>query len=58
MFGSPDILRGLDQIRFTAPFYAGVGYSIAAWIDYRTNLSQKLTEKIQRWEENRFGRQP
>jgi len=45
-FGSPDILRGLAQIEFTAPFYAGVGYSIAAWMGCRTDLSRKVAEKV------------
>ena len=57
-FGSPDILRGLAQIEFTAPFYAGVGYSIAAWMGCRTDLSRKVAEKVERWEESRFGHQP
>jgi hypothetical protein len=55
---SPDILRGLAQIEFTAPFYAGVGYSIAAWMGCRTDLSRKVAEKVPRWEEARFGHQP
>jgi len=27
-----DVTRGMHQLKFTAPFYAGVGYSAAAWI--------------------------
>lgn len=57
-FGSPDMLRGLAQIEFTAPFYAGVGYSIASWLGCRTDLSRKIAEKVETWEENRFGHQP
>lgn len=57
-FGSPDIRRGLAQIQFTAPFYAGLGYSIAAWMGCRTDLSRKVAEKVESWEESRFGRQP
>jgi hypothetical protein len=30
--GNPDAIRGLEQSRFTGPFYAGLGYSLAAWI--------------------------
>ena len=55
--GSPDILRGLAQFQFTAPFYAGVGYSIAAWIGRRSELNRKIAEKVKRWEERRFGHQ-
>lgn len=29
---SGDAQRGMQQFRFTAPFYAAVGYSIGAWI--------------------------
>jgi hypothetical protein len=53
-WGSPDILRGLAQLRFTAPFYAGIAYSVASWIGRRTDLNQKVTEKIKTWEESRF----
>ena len=31
-----DMLRGVAQIQFTAPFYAGVAYSVAASISLRT----------------------
>jgi|SRR5215469_1232269 len=27
-----DTLRGMAQLRYTAPVYAGIGYSIAAWL--------------------------
>ena len=27
-----DMTRGMTQLNFTAPFYAGIGYSAAAWI--------------------------
>jgi hypothetical protein len=36
-----DMARGMSQLRFTAPFYAGVAYSLAAWISCRTTLFQK-----------------
>jgi hypothetical protein len=29
---NPDTRRGLAQLNITAPFYAGLGYSLAAWI--------------------------
>jgi hypothetical protein len=51
---NPDMMRGKAQLDFTAPFYAGIGYSVAAWIGRRTNLSQKVSEKVKNWEESRF----
>jgi hypothetical protein len=36
-----DMTRGMAQIRFTAPFYAGVGYSLAAWTCRRIQPSRK-----------------
>jgi len=35
-----DMTRGMAQLRWTAPFYAGVGYSSAAWIGCRIELSR------------------
>jgi hypothetical protein len=52
--GSYDMKRGMAQLQFTAPFYAGVGYSFAAWIGHRTDLNRKAVEKLKRWEESRF----
>jgi hypothetical protein len=39
-----DMTRGMVQLRFTAPFYAGVGYSLAAWIGCRIQPSRKLVK--------------
>jgi hypothetical protein len=56
MAGSiPDMARGRAQTSFTAPLYAGVGYSLAAWIGLRTELNRKIAEKVTTWEESRFG---
>ncbi|MGB8010435.1 MAG: hypothetical protein WCF68_02385 [Terriglobales bacterium] len=52
--GSYDMKRGMAQLRFTGPFYAGVGYSFAAWIGRRTELNRKVAEKVRRWEDSRF----
>lgn len=49
-----DTLRGLDQLWFTAPFYAGVGYSLGAWIGLRTDVNRKVSEKVKAWEASRF----
>jgi hypothetical protein len=54
---SPELLRCLAQIQFAAPFYAGVGYSIAAWMGSQTDLSRKVADKVEGWEESRFGHQ-
>jgi hypothetical protein len=55
---NPDMMRGKAQLDFTAPFYAGIGYSVAAWIGRRTNLSQKVSEKVKNWEDSRFEPRP
>jgi hypothetical protein len=43
-----DMTRGMAQLRFTAPFYAGVGYSLAAWIGRRTELNRKVAEGVKK----------
>jgi len=35
-----DARRGLDQFRFTAPVYAGIGYSLGAWISKQGLLTK------------------
>jgi hypothetical protein len=52
---SSDMTRGIAQLTFTAPFYAGVGYSLAAWICHRTRMDRILSEKVKKWEEWKFG---
>jgi hypothetical protein len=37
---NPDMTRGMTQMQYTAPFYAGIAYSVAAWVGRRTNLTQ------------------
>jgi hypothetical protein len=44
-----DMTRGMAQLRFTGPFYAGVGYSLAAWIGCRTELIRKTAEGVKKW---------
>ena len=55
-----DATRGVDQLNFTAPFYAAVAYSAATWIAVRTNVTRKAQDALKDWEERRFGsrRQP
>jgi hypothetical protein len=50
-----DMERGMAQLHFTAPFYAGVAYSIAGWIGARIDLRRKLTAKVAEWETAKFG---
>jgi hypothetical protein len=38
---NPDMTRGMDLLRFTAPFYAGVAYSLAAWVSRLPSLHRK-----------------
>ena len=52
---NPDMTRGLAQAQFTAPFYAGVGYCLSAWISLRTNAGHRISEMIKKWEDERFG---
>jgi hypothetical protein len=52
-----DMARGMIQVRFSAPFYAGVGYSLAAWIGYHTELGRKIAEGVQRWQHSGFNHQ-
>jgi len=51
----PDLLRGLEQTQYTAPFYAGIGYSFAASIRARTGVDLKIAQRLKAWEESRFG---
>jgi hypothetical protein len=50
----PDMARGMAQLSFTAPFYAGVAYSVAVWIGHRTKLSQTVSQRVERWEQSKF----
>jgi hypothetical protein len=35
-----DLIRGIDQMRFTAPFYAGLAYSMASWVFLRISRTE------------------
>jgi hypothetical protein len=52
---NPDMTRGMAQTQFTAPFYAGLGYCLSAWISLRTDAGQRISQMVTRWEEERFG---
>lgn len=53
---NPDALRGLAQSEYTAPFYAGVAYSLAAWVCLRTSIDKKFVERFNKWEAVRLTR--
>src|SRR5579864_3403553 len=52
-----DMMRGMAQMQYTAPFYAGVAYSVAAWIGRRTELTLRVADKVGASERARFGHQ-
>lgn len=52
---NPDMLRGMDQFQFTAPFYAALAYSVAAWVSIRTEWHHVVIAKVKQWEEWKFG---
>lgn len=41
----------LAQLRYTAPFYAGIAYSLASWLRTRIKLNARVTEGVSRWNE-------
>jgi hypothetical protein len=53
--GSNGAARLFDQLNFTAPFYAGIAYSMATCTAIRTDLTRKLSNALKDWEERRFG---
>jgi hypothetical protein len=52
-----EMMRGMAQMSYTAPFYAGIAYSVAAWIGRRTDLSRWIADRVAAWEHSRFGHQ-
>ena len=47
LYGSSDIPRGIEQLHFTAPVYAAIGYGTGAWLAIRSTgsgLSAALRE--------------
>ena len=41
---SPEMLRGRAQLEFTAPFYAGIGYSLAALVSRHVRATTPVAE--------------
>ena len=52
---NPDMARGMAQLTFTAPFYAGLAYSLAAWLSMRWDLTGMVATKVEQLEESKFG---
>jgi hypothetical protein len=52
--GNPDMIRGMTQLRVTAPFYAGIGYCLAACVALRFRVHQKFVEHLKAWEQSRL----
>jgi hypothetical protein len=51
---NPDMMRGMTQLRVTAPFYPAFGYCLAAWFTLRFDVLQKVVERAKAWEQSRF----
>ena len=49
LYGNPDMRRGMQQLNFTAPVYAAIGYSVGTWLGIYCNIPN-LTA---RWRELR-----
>ena len=50
------LIRGMAQVSFTAPFYAGVGYGVAWWISLHTQVHDKaLIEGVEQWRGRQIG---
>lgn len=52
--GSSDMARGMAQLQFTAPVYAGIAYSLAVWLCFRTRVDERIGETLRRWGNERF----
>ena len=52
--GNPDVVRGMTQLSVTAPFYAGIGYCLAAWLALRFRVHQMFVERIRAWAQSRL----
>lgn len=56
---NPDLARASGQLRFTAPFYAGLAYSFAAMLGLRSEFLRTALEKLRqseaRWQTARLA---
>lgn len=52
---NPDMARGMAQLTYTAPFYAGLAYSLSAWVSMRWSWTRKIAKTVDQWEEEKFG---
>lgn len=46
LFSNPDLVRGIHQLRFTAPFYAGIAYSLAAALSRHNLPLQTVLDRL------------
>jgi hypothetical protein len=53
---NPDLMRGAEQVLFTAPFYAAVAYSLGATLGLRMEFLRRGLERV-RESENRAAKE-
>ena len=58
LFSNPDMLRGMTQRTFTAPFYGGVAYSLAAMIGRRNPALQIVLQRFTQSEHSQRNADP
>jgi hypothetical protein len=46
LMSNPDMIRGIHQLRFTAPFYAGIAYSLAAALSRHNRPLQTALDRL------------
>lgn len=51
---NPDFQRGMAQVEFTAPFYAGVGYCTGMWISVRSGLAELIAHQFLRLQQRQL----
>lgn len=56
--GNPDIKRGSAQVRFTAPFYAGLAYSLATLLGLRARRIGTLLQAVREREIRGYDVEP
>jgi hypothetical protein len=46
---NPDMPRGMQQLRYTAPLYAAIGYGFGSWVSFRTDLNRRIGQNLKRF---------
>lgn len=41
---NPDMMRGMDQLQFTGPFYVSIGYSLAALVSRQIRITSEVSK--------------